>query len=118
MAQLEFADASRLSHAYILSAQSREEGIRTARRLAAAAVCTASGPVPCMKCRSCRKAARRGQDRSLQPCGKCSVGRDLDPSGAVPAIANLKSLPPSWGGIFSAQKSARIFVAFATRIKS
>lgn len=57
MAQLEFADASRLSHAYILSAQSREEGIRTARRLAAAAVCTASGPVPCMKCRSCRKVA-------------------------------------------------------------
>lgn len=56
MYELKFADAGRLSHAYILSAQSRAEGSCAARTLAAAAVCTADGAVPCMRCRSCRKA--------------------------------------------------------------
>ena len=56
MEELSFAGADRLSHAYIVSAPSREEYLRTARTLAAAAVCTGGGPVPCGKCRACRKA--------------------------------------------------------------
>ena len=55
MAQLRFRDAQRLSHAYMISAQDREESLRAARRLAAAAVCTAPGEVPCGQCRACRK---------------------------------------------------------------
>ena len=34
MAQLRFRDAQRLSHAYMISAPNREEGLRTARQLA------------------------------------------------------------------------------------
>ena len=56
MEEMSFAGADRLSHAYIVSAPSREEYLRTARTLAAAAVCTGGGPVPCGKCRACRKA--------------------------------------------------------------
>ena len=55
MAQLQFGDAQRLSHAYMISALDREEGLRTARRLAAAAVCTDQRQVPCGHCRACRK---------------------------------------------------------------
>ena len=49
-------DAKRLSHAYIISAPTREEGLCEARRLAAAAVCDDSLHAPCGKCRACRKA--------------------------------------------------------------
>ena len=56
MEELRFSDAGRLLHAYIISAPSREEYLRTAHTLAAAAVCTGEGPVPCGKCRACRKA--------------------------------------------------------------
>ena len=56
MEELRFSDAGRLLHAYIVSAPSREECLRRARTLAAAAVCTGEGPVPCGKCRACRKA--------------------------------------------------------------
>ena len=56
MEEMSFAGADRLSHAYIVSAPSREEYLRTARTLAAAAVCSGGGPVPCGKCRACRKA--------------------------------------------------------------
>ena len=56
MEELRFSDAGRLFHAYIVSAPSREECLRRARTLAAAAVCTGAGPVPCGKCRACRKA--------------------------------------------------------------
>lgn len=56
MALLQFADAGRLKQAYILSSPQRSEGVQAARRLAAAAVCTSGGAVPCMKCRGCRKA--------------------------------------------------------------
>lgn len=55
MAQLQFGDAKRLSHAYMISALDREEALRTARRLAAAAVCTQQGRAPCGQCRACRK---------------------------------------------------------------
>lgn len=55
MARLQFADNSRLAHAYILSARSREESVSAALELAAAAVCTSSGAVPCLSCHNCRK---------------------------------------------------------------
>lgn len=55
MTDLSFADAGRLSHAYIISAPSRELGLEKARELAAAALCSGDGPVPCGKCRNCRK---------------------------------------------------------------
>ncbi len=56
MSELKFSDASRLSHAYIVSAQSPDEALNTARRIAAAAVCTRGFDVPCGECRACRKA--------------------------------------------------------------
>lgn len=56
MAELKFGDASRLSHAYIVSAQSPDEALSTAKRIAAAAVCTRGFDVPCGECRACRKA--------------------------------------------------------------
>ena len=46
----------KLSHAYIVSAESREDGLNTARRIAAAAVCSDSVNRPCGLCRNCRKA--------------------------------------------------------------
>ena len=57
MEELKFTDAGRLAHAYIVSAPSKEEYLRTARIVAAAAVCTGAGSVPCGQCRACRKAA-------------------------------------------------------------
>ena len=57
MEELKFTDAGRLAHAYIVSAPSKEEYLRTARIVAAAAVCTGTGSVPCGQCRACRKAA-------------------------------------------------------------
>lgn len=56
MAELHFADAPRLSHAYILAAPQRSEAVSAARRLAAAAVCSSTGARPCGTCRDCRKA--------------------------------------------------------------
>ena len=49
-------DAKRLSHAYIISAPTREDALNEARRLAAAAVCTDATNAPCGQCRACRKA--------------------------------------------------------------
>lgn len=45
----------RLSHAYILSAPSREESLDMARALAADALCSAGGDRACGLCRNCRK---------------------------------------------------------------
>ncbi len=56
MAELKFGDASRLSHAYIVTAASPEEALGAARRIAAAAVCQRKHDVPCGECRACRKA--------------------------------------------------------------
>lgn len=56
MAELKFGDASRLSHAYIVTAGSPEEALRAARQIAAAAVCLRGRDVPCGECRACRKA--------------------------------------------------------------
>lgn len=51
------SEAKRFSHAYIISAPSPEETVRTARHMAAAAVCRNPERAPCGKCRDCRKAA-------------------------------------------------------------
>lgn len=47
---------NKLSHAYILSAPTREESLREAHRLAMTAVCEDSRQRPCGLCRHCRKA--------------------------------------------------------------
>ena len=49
-------DASRLSHAYILSSPDRAECLNLAGQIAAAAVCERERNVPCGACRACRKA--------------------------------------------------------------
>lgn len=46
----------RLSHAYIITAPDRSARERTARRLAAAMLCSGTGKLPCGSCRHCRKA--------------------------------------------------------------
>ena len=56
MAQSAFIESGRLPHACLISAASREEALREARRLAAAAVCSGTGDKPCGSCRDCRKA--------------------------------------------------------------
>ncbi len=55
MAQGHTADARRLAHATIIIAPNREEGLRRAQGLAAAALCAEGGPNPCGVCRDCRK---------------------------------------------------------------
>ena len=55
MADFTIGDADRLSHAYIVSSASPEEGLRLARHIAAAAVCREKGEVPCLRCRACSK---------------------------------------------------------------
>lgn len=56
MAQSASIESGRLPHACLISASSREEALREARRLAAAAVCSGTGDKPCGSCRDCRKA--------------------------------------------------------------
>lgn len=75
MAKLTFTDAKRLSHAYILSAQSPEESLHAAKRIAAAAVCSGVGELPCGLCRSCRKA-----EAGIHP-DIISIGRLEDDKG-------------------------------------
>lgn len=47
-------DLSRLSHAYLITAPSREESLRAAHTIAQAALCVGAHP-PCSQCRPCRK---------------------------------------------------------------
>ena len=56
MAQRAWIESGRLPHACLISAASREDALREARRLAAAAVCSGAGEKPCGACRDCRKA--------------------------------------------------------------
>lgn len=56
MTELQIQDIRRLSHATIVTASDREEGLRAAGRLAAAVVCRSEGPLPCGLCPACRKA--------------------------------------------------------------
>ena len=56
MAESASIQSGRLPHACLVSAASREDALREAKRLAAAAVCSGRGPRPCGACRDCRKA--------------------------------------------------------------
>ena len=56
MAESASIRSGRLPHACLVSAASREDALREAKRLAAAAVCSGRGPKPCGACRDCRKA--------------------------------------------------------------
>ena len=57
MSSVHFDNPAAISHAWILSSPSREDGLRRAHEIAAAAVCLAGHDVPCGVCRGCRKAA-------------------------------------------------------------
>ena len=52
-----FSSPADIGHAYILSSLSRDDALRRAREIAAAAVCLNEHGVPCGMCRGCRKAA-------------------------------------------------------------
>lgn len=67
----------RLSHAYILSAPTREEGLDMARALAADVLCAAPGDKACGLCRDCRKAASGiHPDISVVSCPLDDKGRE------------------------------------------
>ncbi len=55
MAELKFKDSQHIAHACIISAQTAEESLREARKIAQAALCTGPEPAPCGNCRACRK---------------------------------------------------------------
>ena len=57
MSQSEFGENGRLPHACLICAPTREQALRRAGELAAAAVCSGTGKKPCGVCRDCRKAA-------------------------------------------------------------
>ena len=85
MEALRFASPAAIGHAYILSSPSREDALRKAREIAAAAVCLAGHDVPCGQCRGCRKASagvhpdiisvRRQTDKSGNLKRELSVGQ-------------------------------------------
>ncbi len=53
---IHFEKADQIGQAYILSSPSRDDALRAAREIAAAAVCMETRNVPCGVCRACRKA--------------------------------------------------------------
>ena len=53
---MEFSSASRIRHAYIISAEDGEAAFVEAQSIAMAAVCRAEGRVPCGVCAACLKA--------------------------------------------------------------
>ena len=57
MSQSELGENGRLPHACLICAPTREQALRRAGELAAAAVCSGTGKKPCGVCRDCRKAA-------------------------------------------------------------
>ena len=57
MDPLHFSSVAAIGHAYTISSSAREDAVRTARKLAGAAVCLSGRDVPCGICRGCRKAA-------------------------------------------------------------
>ena len=77
MEQLTWNESGRLSHACLISAATREDALREAGKLAAAAVCSGSGKKPCGLCRDCRKAAAGVHPDIL------TVGRLADDKGKV-----------------------------------
>ncbi len=56
MNPLRFDNPAAITHSWILSSPSREDGLRKAREIACAAVCLAGHDVPCGVCRGCKKA--------------------------------------------------------------
>ena len=105
MDALRFASPAAIGHAYILSSPSREDALRKAREIAAAAVCLAGHDVPCGQCRGCRKASagvhpdiisvRRQTDKSGNLKRELSVGqiRELSVDAQVlPNEAERKAL--------------------------
>ena len=57
MPELTFRSAEEIRHAYILSSPSAEASLQAAMRIAGAAVCRGSAPLPCGRCPACRKTA-------------------------------------------------------------
>jgi len=58
VAENKMAEAGRLPHACLISAQTDERAMEKALELAAAAVCTGQGKKPCGLCRGCRKVSQ------------------------------------------------------------
>ena len=56
MPELTFRSAEEIRHAYILSSPSTDAAVQAAMRIAGAAVCRGSAPLPCGRCPACRKA--------------------------------------------------------------
>lgn len=79
-------NTGRLPHACLISAPSREEGMREAKRLAMSAVCSSPGEKPCGLCRDCRKAAEGiHPDISI-------VSRPVDDSGKEKREINVEQI--------------------------
>lgn len=55
MAERKFEGMQKMSHAYIVSAATPEQGLEAALGIAAAALCSAGGDTACGVCRDCRK---------------------------------------------------------------
>ena len=95
MSSVRFENTAAIGHAWILSSSVREEALRRAQEIAAAAVCLAGRDVPCGTCRGCRKAAagihpdiiriQRETDRSGKLRREITVNqiRDLAADAAV-----------------------------------
>ncbi len=77
MAGLDFKDSGHLAHACIISAQTSEESLAEAKKIAQAALCTSDGLAPCGKCRACRK-VREGIHPDL-----ITIGRLADREGKL-----------------------------------
>lgn len=57
MRKIRFDNGGQIRHAYIVSSPSPETAWQEAVRIAQAAVCQGSPPLPCLRCNACRKAA-------------------------------------------------------------
>lgn len=77
MAELNFKDPEHLAHACIISAQTSEESLAEAKKIAQTALCIGPGPAPCGNCRACRK-VRDGIHPDL-----ITIGRLADKEGKL-----------------------------------
>ena len=87
----------KLSHAYILTSQSREIREREACRLAAAMICEESGERPCGECRHCRKALSGIHPDVItierEPDSKGNKKRDLSVDRVRAVVADASIMP-------------------------